>query len=85
MRTISPPQTFCAAWVLAAGLASAPGARAEEPLSTDRPDFVESSDVMAPAHWQVEAGLQHERTQADGQKVRTLTTPMLLRLVLAPV
>lgn len=86
MRTISPLQTFATAlgtagaWVLAAGLACAPGARAEEPLSTDRPDFVESSDVMAPERWQVEAGLQHERTQADGEKSRTLTTPTLLRL-----
>lgn len=82
MRTITPPQTFgtAGAWVLAASLACAPGVRAEEPLSTDRPDFVESSDVMAPGRWQVEAGLQHERTRAEGEKVRTLTTPTLLRL-----
>ena len=87
MRTIPPPpQTLATAraWMLAASLACAPGARAEEPLSTDRPDFVESSDVMAPGRWQVEAGLQHERTQADGGKVRTLTTPTLLRLGVGP-
>jgi len=83
MHKIPPPPRNLAtpwAWMLAAGLAGAPGVRAEEPLSTDRPDFTESSDVMAPGRWQLETGLQHERTQSDGVQLHTLTTPTLLRL-----
>jgi Putative MetA-pathway of phenol degradation len=82
MRTIIPPLTFALArpWVLGTCLACCLAARAEEPISTDRPDFVESSDVMGLGRWQVETGLQSERTQADGLKSRTTTTPLLLRL-----
>lgn len=85
MRTTPPFRTHRiglrnARWMLAASLACALAAQAEEPISTDRPDFVESSDVMGTGRWQVETGLQSERTRADGLESRTTTTPLLLRL-----
>jgi len=92
MRPILPPLTLAhrfglhlgKAWLpgacLAASLACPLAARAEDPISTDRPDFTESTDVMAPGRWQIEAGWQSERAQADGQTSRTHTTPALLRL-----
>lgn len=55
-------------------------AQAEEPLSTDRPDFVESSDVVGKGRVQFETGFVSERNKADGVKERVTTTPTMLRL-----
>jgi Putative MetA-pathway of phenol degradation len=55
-------------------------ASAGDPIVTDRPDFVESSDVVGPDRFQIETGFAVERTAADGVKSRTRTTPTLLRL-----
>ena len=55
-------------------------AHAADTISTDRPDFVESSDVVGRGHVQFEAGFTLERHEADGLKTRQRSTPMLLRL-----
>ena len=55
-------------------------AQAEEPLSTDRPDFVESSDVVGKGRVQFETGFVSERNKADGIKERVTSTPTMLRL-----
>jgi hypothetical protein len=52
---------------------------AEEAISTDRPDFVESSDVVGRGHFQIETGFQSERSSDAGITTRTRTTPTLLR------
>ncbi len=66
---------------LAAALsASALAHAADDTISTDRPDFVESSDIVGPGRFQVETGLTADRHAADGVTVRTLTTPTLFRL-----
>jgi hypothetical protein len=52
----------------------------DEAIATDRPDFVESSDVVGAGRFQLETGLTSDRTTRDGVTVRTLTTPTLLRL-----
>jgi len=52
----------------------------DDAISTDRPDFVESSDVVGAGHFQLETGLTADRTTRDGITVRTLTTPTLFRL-----
>ena len=52
---------------------------AEEAIATDRPDFVESSDVVGLGRFQVETGLTSDRHSQDGASVRTLTTPTLFR------
>lgn len=49
-------------------------------ISTDRPDFVESSDVVGKGHVQIETGFQSEREAANGIRTRTRTTPTLLRI-----
>ena len=54
-------------------------ALAEEPLVTDRPDFVESSEVVGRGRWQVETGLDFTRDSADGLRTRAVNTGTLLR------
>ncbi|MDN3921823.1 transporter [Roseateles violae] len=58
-------------------------ARAEEALVTDRPDFVESSDVVGRGRLQLETSLAGERSTANGVHVKGLATPTLLRLGVA--
>lgn len=54
-------------------------AEAEEPIKTDRPDFVESSDVVGKGRFQVETSFAFERNKDAGVRDRTTTTPTLLR------
>jgi hypothetical protein len=55
-------------------------AGADEPISTDRPDFVESSQVVGKGRVQLETSLQWERQRDDELHTRTLSTPTLLRI-----
>jgi hypothetical protein len=55
-------------------------ANASDAIVTDRPDFVESSDVVGRGRVQIETGFSSERNEADGLKTRLRTTPTLLRL-----
>jgi len=66
--------------LLALALAALAHARAHaaEEISTDRPDFVESSEVVP--HVQIETGFQNSLDKRDGLQTRTLTTPTLLRI-----
>src|SRR4051794_5657264 len=69
-----------ALFVLAGATACAAVARADEPLVTDRPDFVESSMVVDRGHWQLETSFASQLDKdAAGTRVRALTTPTLLR------
>lgn len=52
----------------------------EDAIATDRPDFVESSDVVGKGRVQIETSLAWERDRQDGLKTRTASTPTLLRL-----
>jgi hypothetical protein len=74
-----PPHSLFRIATLAAALLPCALAHAEESIATDRPDFVESSDVVGLARFQVETGLTSDRHAQDGVTVRTLTTPTLLR------
>ncbi len=66
---------------LAALLAAAvPPALAGDEMATDRPDFVESSDVVGKGRFQVETSVAGERDRADGVTTRVGSTPTLLRL-----
>jgi hypothetical protein len=62
------------------GALAAHHARAADSITTDRPDFVESSDVVGRGHVQIETGLGFERNEVDGLKTRMRSTPTLLRL-----
>ncbi len=71
---------LAAAVIIALGLAARGAVAAEEePLSTDRPDFVESSSVVGKGRFQLETGFSVERNKADGVKDRLTSTPTLLR------
>ncbi|GAA0742861.1 transporter [Ideonella azotifigens] len=57
-----------------------PSAFAGDEIVTDRPDFVESSDVVGRGRFQIETGFSSERQDGSGLKTRTRSTPTLLRL-----
>ncbi|MGY4830010.1 transporter [Sphaerotilaceae bacterium SBD11-9] len=67
------------ALALCASLCAATSAFAGDVIATDRPDFVESSDVVAPGRFQIETSLSAERNSGDGVKTKTYSTPTLLR------
>lgn len=69
--------------LLAAGtvLVSASATAGEhDEIVTDRPDFVESSNVVGKGEIQVETSLAVERNNANGKRDRTTTTPTLIRV-----
>jgi hypothetical protein len=53
---------------------------ANDRIVTDRPDAVESSDVVGKGRFQLETSVDYERDSRAGVKTRTLTTPTLFRL-----
>lgn len=69
------PQILC---LLA--LAASSMAHAGDTIATDRPDFVESSDVVGKGHVQIETSLAMEREAKNAPKTRTYSTPTLLRI-----
>lgn len=64
------------------GMAPATGAAdaSDDRIVTDRPDAVESSDVVGKGRFQIETSVDYERDSRAGVKTRTLTTPTLFRL-----
>lgn len=77
---LSPTRAATITTAVLVGALAVPHARAADALVTDRPDFVESSDVVGRGRVQIETGLGFERNEADGLKTRTRSTPTLLRL-----
>lgn len=62
-------------------LATPPPARAgEDSIATDRPDFVESSDVVGKGRFQLETSLAWERNRLGGSRSWVRSTPTLLRI-----
>jgi hypothetical protein len=55
-------------------------AAAEESITTDRPDYVESSDVVGKGRFQIETSVAFDRSSRDGLRTRVRSTPTLLRL-----
>ncbi len=70
---LSASATLCAANACAQSEAGGP-------LQTDRPDFVESSNVVAPGRVQVETSLAFERTTGKGVAETIGATPTLIRI-----
>ena len=73
---IRPLSLHCLALLCSLG----PAARADDAIATDRPDFVESADVVAAGRVQLETSLSQERDRSGGLKTRTRSTPSLLRI-----
>lgn len=59
--------------------ATAVHAREEDAIDTDRPDLVESANVVGKGRFQIEGGFLVERYSVDGGRQRLSTTPLLLR------
>jgi len=55
----------------------------EDAISTDRPDFVDSSDVVGRSALQLEIGVGYTHDDHDGQRSRTFTTPIVVRYGIA--
>lgn len=65
---------------IAACALSASIAHAQDELASDRPDLVESSQVVGKGRVQLETGLLLERDRSGEGRERTLSMPTLLRL-----
>jgi hypothetical protein len=52
---------------------------AEEPIDTDGPDFVDSTEVVGQYRAQIETGPYRQYQTQESSKIRTTTTPVLLR------
>lgn len=52
----------------------------DDAINSDRPDFVDSSDVVGKGRIQLETGIQVDRDKADGVRYRLASTPTLLRV-----
>jgi hypothetical protein len=55
----------------------------KDQIVTDRPDFVESSNVVGAGRFQIETSFALDRNKADGVRERTYSTPTLLRFGLS--
>lgn len=51
-----------------------------DPIATDRPDFVESSNTVGAGRWQLETSIAYESDQQSGVEATTWSTPTLLRI-----
>lgn len=71
---------FGLALLTASGLALA---EPDDSISTDRPDFVDSSTTVGKGVVQLEAGFAQDRNKDAGLKERTSSTPLLLRIGVA--
>ncbi|MTV39303.1 transporter [Duganella radicis] len=71
------PRLWAAALLLGPLLACA--AEEKDQIVTDRPDFVESSNVVGAGRFQIETSFALDRNKANGVKERTYSTPTLLR------
>lgn len=77
ISTLRLPALVTAALLFCAhGVASA---AEDEGIVTDRPDFVESSKVVGLGHFQIETSVLAERARSEAMRIRTLSTPTLLR------
>ena len=60
--------------------AAEPSFKKDDRIVTDRPDAVESSDVVGKGRFQIETSVDYQRDKNSGVKTQTFTTPTLLRL-----
>ena len=60
-------------------LTGIPAVQAQETITTDRPDFVESSHVVGKGRLQVETSVLLERDRSGAARERLVATPTLLR------
>jgi hypothetical protein len=66
------------ALILSMGMAASP-AWADDPIATDRPDFVESSQTVGLGRWQIETSVAWEQDEDGAFEASASSTPTLLR------
>jgi hypothetical protein len=66
--------------LVAALVTGATFAAEQEPMSTDRPDFLTSPSVVGKGRYQIEIGPFIERTDTADLRTRTVTVPTLVRI-----
>ena len=79
-----PAAVLCASALLCFGADTRAQSLDSEPIQTDRPDFVESSNVVGPGRVQVETSVAVESTRAGGGRDILKSTPTLLRIGTGP-
>ena len=65
------------ALILSMGVAASP-AWADDPIATDRPDFVESSQTVGLGRWQIETSVAWEEDEDGAFEASAFSTPTLL-------
>lgn len=73
------PSRLMAALAIAMSTLSVPVMASDDPIATDRPDFVESSNVVGKGRLQVEGSLAVERDKRGGTRQTAWSTPTLVR------
>ncbi len=76
-----PAHTVLSLLLFSCAAAAHYGAHAadDDTIATDRPDFVESSNVVGKGRFQVETSIGMDRSKSAGVRERTWATPTLLR------
>ncbi len=72
-------KTLCALLATLTMQVHAQDASKVEPIATDRPDFVESGQVVGRGRFQFETGISYDRSKQDGVKTTTFSSPALFR------
>lgn len=80
---MSRPAPLCLAVLLSCAAAPALAQAKQEPLVSDRPDLVETSEVVGKGRVQIETGVLVERERSADERGRTYTMPTLLRVGLS--
>jgi hypothetical protein len=87
MRAMNSPSPACGRLrrtascllCLLSTISGLPSASADEGIVTDRPDFVESSEVVGPGRFQLETGVERPRDREGSVRTRGWSTGTLLR------
>jgi hypothetical protein len=77
---MSRPVPICLAVLLSCAAAPALAQEKQEALVSDRPDLVETSEVVGKGRVQLETGVLVERERSADERGRTYTTPTLVRV-----
>lgn len=80
MKPCSPRSLLAAIALAARAIAIPASAAGDDPIATDRPDFVESSAVVGKGRLQVETSVAVDRSSANGERETVWSTPTLLRV-----
>lgn len=79
VTTRLPSRTILSLLLVCAALPHGAHAADDDSIATDRPDFVESSNVVGKGRFQVETSIGMDRSKSAGVREQAWATPTLLR------